>query len=477
MNNIGFSGIGSGIPIDDIVKATVNAEAVPLVRLDKQKKLANEQISAFSAMASRLDALASAMNKLKGPENFELLKSTSSNDKLFTATANHRNGATAGQYDIKVISEAKAYRWTSEEVDKTTQLTGEFTVGDKTFNIEDVLEEDKRSLDDLRAYINKEFGKEVSASLVNVGGDQARLVLTSKKTGEEGRLGVSSTALATDAALTSKPEFDPADPDNTERLDAHIKINDIDAYSSTNTFKEVVSGVTITLAQGASLQSNKSANLTVARDDAEIKNRIDNFIKAYNDVVIHLNEAKKGPLAGEGVIRAVESVLRDTLYTPTGGDGNLENTLNSLGIGTFVERGWEAGSEASSRNGTLEITDQERFNNVLENDFERLAFIFGDEETGYAARFEQAAKRLTSDTVENGQIAQGLIPMRRKGLNAEIKRLDERIESTNARLDLLEARLYKQFNAVDAMIANFNSTGNYLTQQFANLPGYTRPKK
>lgn len=552
MSSIGFSGIGSGLPIDDIIKATVNAEAVPLQRMDAQRKLANEQLSAFSTLASRLDGLSSAMRKLKGSENFELLKSTSSNTSLFTATADHRAGATNGQYNIKVLSEAQAYRWTSAPVDKDDQLTGNFTLGDTTFDIEAVLEDGKRSLNDLREYINKEHGKDVSASLVNVNDTTARLVLTAKTTGEAGRLNIEATNLATDTALSSQPyysqvestgfidadtnftgakltvngeafeanslgalsdainahsafsgkikaevitnqagekrleirnlqrdgelnisftDFDPAvdldnsfSASNTGLLDAHIQIDGIDVYSNTNSFSDVISGVSINLAQGASLQGNNAASLNVSRDDAEIKGRIDQFLKAYNDVVIHLNEAKKGPLAKEGIIRAVEDTLRDVLYTPTGGDGNLGNTLNALGIGTYVERGWVPGAGSNSRNGTLEITDQSRFNDVLNDDFEKLAFIFGEADTGYAARFEQAANQLTTE----------LIPMRSKGLSAEVRRIETRMEDTNRRLDLLEERLYKQFNAVDAMIAQMNSTGSYITQQFEGLPGYTR---
>lgn len=464
MSSIGFSGIGSGLPIDDIIKATVNAEAVPLQRMDAQRKLANEQLSAFSTLASRLDGLSSAMRKLKGSENFELLKSTSSNTSLFTATADHRAGATNGQYNIKVLSEAQAYRWTSEAVNKEQQLTGTFTLGDTTFNIENVLEDGKRSLNDLREYINKEHGKDVSASLVNVNDTTARLVLTAKTTGEAGRLDIQASNLATDTGLSTKPPFDENDPDNTQRLDAHIQIDGIDVYSNTNSFSDVISGVSINLAQGASLQGNNAASLNVSRDDAEIKGRIDQFLKAYNDVVIHLNEAKKGPLAKEGIIRAVEDTLRDVLYTPTGADGNLGNTLSALGIGTYVERGWVPGAGSNSRNGTLEITDQSRFNDVLSGDFEKLAFIFGEADTGYAARFEQAANQLTTE----------LIPMRSKGLSAEVRRIETRMEDTNRRLDLLEERLYKQFNAVDAMIAQMNSTGSYITQQFEGLPGYTR---
>ena len=492
IGNIGFSGIGSGLPIDDIIKATVQAESVPLKRLQADKEFAQAQISAYGQLSSRLSGLRTAMADLKGIDKFEQLKATSGNNELFTATANHRTGATAGNYSVEVLKGADNARWVSEARDREEQLTGAFElqVDGKTieFNIEDVLDEGKRSLDDLRSYLNKEHGEQLSVNLVNVGevggNQQARLVINSQISGEAGRFGaVSIGGLNQDAGLSTQAKDQAAidSGDFTTSLDAHIRVDGIDVSSSNNRFENVISGVTINLAEGVNSLVNpgepRSASLGVAQDKDAIKGRVDNFIMAYNDLVIHLNEQKKGKLAGESVLRSIENTLRDTLTTPTGDGSDLGNTLSALGIGTFVERGWNPGDESSSRNGTLEIMDSDRFNDVLENNMERLAFIFGDPETGYAKRFEQLATRLERDSVVDGRNQQGLVSSRVQGLNREIGRIDDRITSTDRRLDLLEQRLYSQFGTVDSLIANINASGDYLAAQFENLPGYTRNKK
>ncbi len=41
------------------------------------------------------------------------------------------------------------------------------------------------------------------------------------------------------------------------------------------------------------------------------------------------------------------------------------------------------------------------------------------------------------------------------------------------RLGLIEARYLKQFSALDSLISQSNATSSYLTQQLANLPGFT----
>lgn len=495
MSTIGFSGIGSGLPIDDIIKATVQAEAAPLRRLQAEKEATQAQISAYGQLSNRLAGLRTAMGDLKGIDKFEQLKATSTNTELFTATANHRTGATAGNYSVEVLKGADNARWVSAATGREATLSGTFNlqIGDVDDNDPinfDIVEKlgSEATMDDLRSYLNREFGEQLSVNLVNIDDDNARLVINSQVSGEVGRItGISIGTegepghLAENTQDLSTPALDAGNLATS--LDAHIKIDGIAVSSSTNRFENVISGVTINLAEGVNSLvdpgegETRAASLSVAQDKDAIKGRVDNFILAYNDLIIHLNEQKKGDLAGESVLRSIENTLRDTLTTPTGDGSDLSNTLSALGIGTFVERGWNPGEAGSSRNGTLEIMDTERFNDVLENDMERLAKIFGDPDTGYAKRFEQLATRLERDSVVDGRNQQGLVSSRVQGLNREIGRIDDRISATDRRLDLLEQRLYSQFGTVDAMIANINASGDYLMAQFDSLPGYTRNKK
>ena len=64
----------------------------------------------------------------------------------------------------------------------------------------------------------------------------------------------------------------------------------------------------------------------------------------------------------------------------------------------------------------------------------------------------------------------GIIASREDGLNDKLEDIaDQRID-LDRRIDSLEARLIQQFTALDSLIARFNSTSSFLTQQLANLP-------
>ncbi len=466
MSNIGFSGVGSGLPVDQIIKATVQAEAAPLKRLQSQRAQTQAQISAYGQMASRLNSVRDAMRDLRGMDKFQQLSAQSGNDRAFTAKADHLAGATNGNYNVTVHSEARNFRFTSDALDENFRLENEIEINGEKIGPKNGQPWD---LDRLRSEINKHPGLRdtLSANIINDGDGNRFLVLNAKETGADGVFEVDG--------ISGNKNYN----DDPTELNARIEIDGIMATSSTNTFTNVITGVDITLTQGAGSlsEANRTSSLQVSRDDKAIRDNIDKFVKAYNDLIIHLNEAKKGALAGDNTVRSIEDQLRRELFTPTGDDP--ANLLSMIGIETYVDRNFEPGQATSSRNGTLQ-TNSAKLTQALNDDFDRVAFILGAREdddgaNGYAARFADLAQQLTTTTTQNGQLSKGLIQIRREGLQSEVRRIDDRIDSTNMRLDLLEERLYRQFNSVEGLIANFNSTGSYLGQQLSSLPGYTRP--
>ncbi|SFC14353.1 Flagellar hook-associated protein 2 N-terminus [Marinospirillum celere] len=490
MSGISFNGVGSGLPVNDIIKATVQAESAPLKRLQNDKQFFNSQISALGQLSSRLGSLRSAMLDLRGMDKFQVLAADSGNEKLFTSTADHLAGAKAGNYSIEVLAEARNYRHVSESLSKTATYDGELTFLDAnndplldTNGNAITIDTTGKTLDQIRSAINNhaDLSGKVSANLVNENDTQGRLVINSQVSGEKGRI----TAEFTNVDLADKD--DDLSTKATDNLDARIKIDGIEASSSTNNFSNVISGVSINITPGAMNEASQTSTLQIQRDDDTIKDNIDAFVKAYNDVIIHLNEAKKGSLYGDSTTRDVEAQMRDILYTPTQSkDGDPEKTqqnmLALMGIEMQVNRNYDP-ENPDSQNGTLKI-DREKLTEALNNDFDRVALTIGgssflddDQPDGYAQRFADMAQRLTTTTSEDGQIRKGLLEIRREGLRSEVNRIDDRIESTNMRLDLLEQRLYRQFNAIEGMIANLNSTGNFIGQQLAGLPGYSRPSR
>ncbi|WP_354624016.1 flagellar filament capping protein FliD [Psychromonas sp. MME2] len=78
----------------------------------------------------------------------------------------------------------------------------------------------------------------------------------------------------------------------------------------------------------------------------------------------------------------------------------------------------------------------------------------------------------TGDIEKSNTIIDGKIDSLYKKINT----IDEQQTAVNYRMDKLEARLYKDFNAMDMAVSSLNNTMSYLKATLDALPGYTREK-
>jgi flagellar hook-associated protein 2 len=83
---------------------------------------------------------------------------------------------------------------------------------------------------------------------------------------------------------------------------------------------------------------------------------------------------------------------------------------------------------------------------------------------GFAARLNDAIASITGDD--------GLIEASTDGAQAQIKDLDNQEDALQRRLDQIQQAYYAQYSALDTLISSLKSTGDYLTQQLANLPKF-----
>ncbi|PKG39895.1 flagellar filament capping protein FliD [Psychromonas sp. Urea-02u-13] len=76
------------------------------------------------------------------------------------------------------------------------------------------------------------------------------------------------------------------------------------------------------------------------------------------------------------------------------------------------------------------------------------------------------------DIESSGSIIDGKVD----SLYKKINQIDEQQASLMYKMDKMEARLYKQFNAMDMAVSSLNNTREYLKLSLDALPGYTRDK-
>ena len=134
----------------------------------------------------------------------------------------------------------------------------------------------------------------------------------------------------------------------------------------------------------------------------------------------------------------------------------------SSGFATLAEIGIK-----TNKSGVLEL-DSTKLDSVIASNFDAVSQLFSAN-NGLATRLDGVLNNyLSSD---------GALSSRLDGVNKQIGGITDQRDKLNIRLAGIEARYRKQFTAMDALVGQLQATGSYLTQQLANLPGFTDKSK
>jgi len=457
---VSSTGARSGLDLEGIIKATLEAERVPKTnRLDQQEGRLQVELSAVGEMRSVLSKLQDASEKLSDGDLFSAMKASvkqpESGDLI---TVESTEDASVGNFDISVTQLAKGSRAVSADgafansEDEVNTNAGSLTfgAGDESFTLN---LEAGSSLEDIRKAVNSSqdnFG--VTADIINTG-DQAKLVFRSNVSGDGNDLTVTNDnaefdAISTQANAGGAGGMSIADADKA--TDAIIEIDGIQATNDTNTFENVIQGSTITAVKES--EEAETAKLSIARDEDGIKKSIDAFVKAYNGVAASLNEmgGEDSMLQGDATVRSLKGQLNDVLTSTFGEDGE---TLFDLGFGLGEDGQLETENPVTS------------FSEVLKDNPSAFESLMGGE-NGLAARM---------DSFLNGYVkGGGSLEMREDSIDQSLDRVTKSREDLALRMESMEETLRAKYQALDQLVGQLQSRGNSVSAQLANLPGFTR---
>ncbi len=107
----------------------------------------------------------------------------------------------------------------------------------------------------------------------------------------------------------------------------------------------------------------------------------------------------------------------------------------------------------------------------------KIEVIGGSIGTRGSISYSRGIAQQLDDILESFLKSDGTLDSRTKSLNNQVEQISDRREAANRRLARLETRLFRQFGALDILVAQMRSTSDFLTGQLANLPGPVRPSK
>lgn len=486
----GITGIGSGIKIDEIVTALVNAERAPKTnQLDRLEKQTTTRISAIGTLTGAMNSFKTALDALNKPALFESRTASTSNSSVLKATAS--STAPAGSYSIQVQQLATSSKVALQSVSGGTAATFnsgtlEISAGSSSISVD--ITAANNTLAGMRDAIN-EAGKSSGISATIITDDSgSRLVLSSTKTGAGNDIKVvaSEDGETTGSNLLTSQAFVPVeDPDNegaflkpnsdsgaggviTQAKSAKLTIDGLQLVRDSNKIEDALEGVTLDLVavqSATDLTDGKTINLTVGVDKSSVKTNLQKFVDAYNALVssaaqltavveVEGSKPVAGPLVGDSTVRSVLAGLRNEIVKMTGDSDAGVRALADLGITT-------------GKDGKL-VIDDAKLTKALDENFEQVgAYLTGND--GLMGRL--------SSFVSDYVASEGVLKQRDSALRGTLKDIDKQRESLDKRITSLQDRLYAQYNAMDSLVGQLSRTSESLSNMLANLPGFVRKDK
>lgn len=471
-------GIGSGLDLETMVTQLMEIEKQPITRIEKQKETYDAELSGIGQLASALSKIQAAAADMKPTgintsyaDHYKEYKANIINKDVASVTVTSGGKPASGSYQLGVEQLATNHRLATNGLKssdafqagtlkiQTGKLDGSTYTSSDSFEIE---VKDGDTLATIRDKINGAVGN-VSATIIS-GDDGDHLVLIGKDTGTATTIKVevlneNTSGTSTNKKLSEYFTFDPANTTNNKlsdekygggkAQDAIIYLNGVKATRSSNFIDDVVDGLSIELYAPTNKKNDgtfETTTLTVSNDaKSKVKDALDNFVKAFNEqknVIYDLgkydkNTKEMGILQGRSIMRTSQNLLKSML-SGEGVKGSKYQNLASIGV-------------AFTKTGELEL-DSTKLTRALEADYEGVMGLVGN------------VINNVNDKLETFLGSQGSITNAKNSINNILTRLDDKKTALERHVEQVEARMRKQFTAMDKVAGQWQNMGNYITQ-------------
>ena len=478
---VAVTGTGSGLDIDGLVASLVAAERVPAEsRLNAREASITSLSTSFTSAKSAVSDFESAANKLALATTFSQFTTSSSDTTKATISAT--SAASLGSYQLGVTNLASAQTLASGAFTATSDTlgTGTLTIAlgtpsytgstyssfSQTSSVDITIDSSNNTLAGVRDAINN-AGAGVNASILK-NGDDYQLLLVSEETGLSKSMSItvsdSEGGDADDSGL-SRLAFNSSGSQLTQYAagaNANFSINGLAVSSASNTVTDVIDGVTLNLLSATS----SAITIDVKTDTDTIVADVQAFVDKYNAYASLFKDLTKydattgtaGALQGDSTARSVMSQIRSELgQSVTGLSGSYTSladvgiSIDKSGVMTFTESTFKTAFAAAP----TEVTG------VFAS-----TTVSGTAVEGVAEKLETLMEGFLVSTT-------GIFDSRISSLSTQLTAISDDRTDLARRMQSLEDRYFAQLNAMDSLLAEIETTGNFLTQQFEAM----KPRK
>jgi flagellar hook-associated protein 2 len=439
------AGSSNAISLDTVDKLREAEQSAVIKPIDKNLERNKAKNETLDVLITQLQGLKASTSTLSD-DSLYMKRSVSTTTDAFSVSAD--NGVKAQTFSLNVkqlasedIIQSNTFSSRSESIGKKdSSIT--IKVGDSEHKIE---LDDTTTLEQLMQKINdKDIG--ISASILNTGENEYRLILKGKTLGDDGAISISESD-GLDIGL-SKDENHVQTAQN-----ALFNYNGIEISRSSNTVKDLIYGVKIEL-QDTTI---KAESVTVSENIDSIMEEMQNFISSYNSLQSSLNEAtkfdeetkKSGAFQGDSNVTSITRELNRLILS----SDKDSNTLTKYGI-------------SLNKLGNLEFDSS-----VFEQEFKK-------DSQGVQDFFKGTDSNLNGKRVHNGGVfyklnhvldqfvgSKGRLNYLQQSISNQGKSLQEEREKSISLLDSKYEMLANRYASYDSMIGQLTSGFQSLQMQ------------
>lgn len=471
-----ISGLNSGIDTEQMIKDLMTAQRIPVDRVFQKKVQAEWKRDAYRDVNTKLYRFDSFVFDMTLQGTFQRTAATSSRTDILSVNAT--GTAEPGMYDMEVIQLATAARHTAENI-TLAEGGGSFKMRGLDGEWEQIEYAAGASLESIASTINsnKNLG-------INAFAHGNSISFTTQATGADAKIAVDDQFVAIFGGTRD------ADSVIETGQNAKVKINGIATEHSSNTF--TVNGVNVNLLEAS---EGTTVQVAVRRDVDAVVDKVKEFVNLYNELVDELNlttreelyrdfppltdaqraelsdkdielweeKAKSGLLRSDATLSSILSEMRLALGgSVKDADGN-SITLAQMGIttGSWYEYG------------RLNI-NEEKLRAAVEERPEAVQQLFTKNsetatETGIARRLASALDRGMDRLTQTAGKAS--ISHDQSFLGTQIRDYESRLSAMEERLLRYEESQWRKFTAMERVLGQLYSQGDWLTQQLTSMQG------
>jgi len=423
----------SSLDVAGIVSSLMEAENVPVNKLDNKISKSSVRITALGQIKSQLSTLKSSLVDLQTPANFS--KQAAKFSTTSVATAEFTATASAASYQMEVTSLAQPTIWNVSGFSTSESALAWYNAAGQSSLRTNVTGADATVF------------QSTSGSYV--------LSLKSKTLGSNFSFNLSDADIA--AGITK-----PATAYQTA-TNAVFKLNGVEFTRSSNTVSDAITGITLNLATTTTVGT--PITLTVSTEAVSARPKLDTLVKAYNDLYAYYKSQTASSIdsATRGVLNSdfgVSSMMRQLI------SGLMLPTTDSTGVALTGQTDLSAMGLKLLDNGTLAVDDTllAAASSTLQT---RLAAGI---RIGYSSTLSSDLSNQIGDMILSG----GVIQDRITSETSTRSDLAKRKTTLQEKLVSVQARYTAQYASLDALLFKLQGTSDSLKSA---LDGLTNSQK